>query len=101
MFKSNYVIVGILLPVWVVIYHFLENIVKYFVYDVFGMEHGQALSGAIEFFMYEVPKVLLLLTLIVFGVGIIRSYFSPEKTRKQLEGKPFVFWAIFSQAYLE
>jgi uncharacterized membrane protein YraQ (UPF0718 family) len=38
--------------------------------------------------VYEVPKVLLLLVLIVFGVGIVRSYFSPEKTRKTLEGKP-------------
>ncbi len=40
-----------------------------------------------RFFVFEFPKVLLLLTLIIFFVGIIRSYFSPERTRKVLEGK--------------
>jgi hypothetical protein len=34
-----------------------------------------------------VPKVLLLLTLIIFFVGIIRTFFTPERTRKALEGK--------------
>ncbi len=88
MSKSNYVRVGILLPLWILIYYFLEDIAKYLVYSVFGMEMGTALSGALEFFIFEVPKVLLLLALIVFGVGIIRSYFSAETTRKKLEGKP-------------
>ena len=45
------------------------------------------LTEALRFFIYEVPKVLLLLVLIIFIVGIIRTYFSPEKTRKALEGK--------------
>jgi uncharacterized membrane protein YraQ (UPF0718 family) len=42
-------------------------------------------ARSLEFFMYEVPKVLMLLTLIVFVMGIIRTYFSPEKTRALLE----------------
>jgi uncharacterized membrane protein YraQ (UPF0718 family) len=37
--------------------------------------------------MYEVPKVLLLLTLVVFVVGVIRSFFTPERTRRILAGK--------------
>ena len=45
------------------------------------------LTETIRFFIYEVPKVLMLLVLIIFLVGIIRTYFSPEKTRKALEGK--------------
>ncbi|MFA7420862.1 MAG: permease [Melioribacteraceae bacterium] len=52
-----------------------------------GLEKGTHLTEAIWFFVFEVPKVLLLLTIIVFVVGIIRSYFSPEKTRKILGGK--------------
>ena len=40
-----------------------------------------------EFFIYEVPKVLMLLTLVVFGVGIIRSFFTPERTRRILSGR--------------
>ena len=51
------------------------------------MQRNTHLTDAVWFFVFEVPKVLLLLTLIVFVVGIIRSYFSPEKTRKKLGGE--------------
>jgi uncharacterized membrane protein YraQ (UPF0718 family) len=59
----------------------------FIVYSIAGLEKNTQLTNAIWFFIYEVPKVLLLLTLIVFVVGIVRSYFSPERTRKMLGGK--------------
>jgi uncharacterized membrane protein YraQ (UPF0718 family) len=77
----------LLLPVWFIIYHFLKPATDWLVDDVFGMTTGSHLTEALRFFVFEVPKVLLLLTLIIFLVGIVRSYFSPEKTRKALEGK--------------
>jgi uncharacterized protein len=86
--KYKILIVILLLPVWLLIYHFLEPIANEIVYNVFGLDKSARLTEAIRFFIFEVPKVLMLLTLIIFGVGIIRSYFSPEKTRKALEGKP-------------
>jgi uncharacterized membrane protein YraQ (UPF0718 family) len=42
---------------------------------------------AVAFFFYDVPKVMMLLTLIVFAMGVVRSFFSPEKTRAFLSGK--------------
>ena len=78
----------LLIPIGVVLYIFLESGVNYIVYSLFGMDKNSHLTEAIRFFMFEVPKVLMLLTSIVFVVGIIRSFFSPEKTRKALEGKP-------------
>jgi uncharacterized membrane protein YraQ (UPF0718 family) len=45
------------------------------------------LGEAISFFAYDTPKVLMLLTLVVFAMGVVRSYFSPEKTRALLAGK--------------
>ena len=45
------------------------------------------LGEAIGFFAYDTPKVLLLLILVVFGMGVVRSFFSPEKTRALLAGK--------------
>ncbi len=48
------------------------------------LEHGARLASAVSFFAFEVPKVLLLLVAVVFVVGIVRSYFSPEKTRRLL-----------------
>ncbi|HUT08096.1 MAG TPA: permease [Candidatus Latescibacteria bacterium] len=51
------------------------------------MPAGSRLAETLRFFIYEVPKVLMLLVLIVFAVGIIRTYFSPERTRRLLQGK--------------
>ncbi len=88
----------LLLPVGIVLYIFLEDGVNYLVYSLLGMVKGSHLTEAIRFFIFEVPKVLMLLTLIVFVVGIIRSYFSPEKTRKALEGKPLFIGNIMASS---
>jgi uncharacterized membrane protein YraQ (UPF0718 family) len=45
------------------------------------------LGGALQFFLYDTPKVLLLLTEVVFVMGMIISYFTPERTRALLAGK--------------
>jgi uncharacterized protein len=77
----------LLLPVWFLIYHFLKPATDWLVDNALGMTAGGSFTEALRFFVFEVPKVLLLLSLIIFLVGIVRSYFSPEKTRKVLEGK--------------
>ncbi|MCK5794122.1 MAG: permease [Anaerolineales bacterium] len=85
--KNKAVGVILLIPIWIVIYRYLPEISDFIVFRLFRMEPEKHLTEAIRFFIYEVPKVLMLLVLIVFVVGIIRTYFSPEKTRKALEGK--------------
>ena len=77
----------VLLPVWYLIYRNLQPLTDWLVDSLIGMEKGSHLIESVRFFIFEVPKVLMLLTLIIFFVGIIRSYFSAEKTRKILEGK--------------
>lgn len=52
-----------------------------------SLERGTHLGEAVHFFIYDTPKVLLLLTLVVFVMGIVRSYFSPERTRALLAGR--------------
>jgi len=76
-----------LLVLWGFIYQELANFSRLITYTVLRLQEGKHLSSAIEFFIYETPKVLMLLTLVVFGVGIVRSFFTPEKTRKILAGK--------------
>ena len=56
-------------------------------YGVLGFPHGHRFSSALQFFAFETPKVLLLLTLVVFVVGVIRSFFTPARTRRILAGK--------------
>ena len=77
----------LLIPLWIVVYIFLDEIADLLVYKVFQMTPEKHLTESLWFFIYEVPKVMMLLVLIIFLVGIIRTYFSPEKTRKALEGK--------------
>jgi len=54
---------------------------------VLSIPQGSHLGAALQFFFYDTPKVMMLLTLIVFIVGIIRSFFTQERTRKYLAGK--------------
>lgn len=77
----------LLLPVWWLIYKNLENAADWFVCSLLGMTKGEHLAEAIRFFVFEFPKVMLLLTLIIFFVGIIRTFFTPDRTRKALERK--------------
>ncbi len=70
--------------VWSVTYHFLRPLASWLTYDMAGLSSSNHLGSAVEFFVFEVPKVLMLLAAVVFGVGIIRSFFTPEKTRQIL-----------------
>ncbi len=85
--KKQFLWILLLLPVWYLLYVNLQNISDFLIDSVFSLQKGTHLAETLRFFIFEVPKVLLLLVLIIFGVGIIRSYFSPEKTRKVLAGK--------------
>jgi uncharacterized protein len=75
------------LAVWWLVYQSLPHLARYLTYDLFGLSEGSHLAAAVEFFIYDTPKVLMLLTIVVFGVGIINSFFTPERTRSILAGK--------------
>jgi uncharacterized protein len=53
-----------------------------------GLDRASHLGASLEFLLFEVPKVLMLLVLIVYGVGVLRSFFSPETTRRILSRFP-------------
>jgi len=72
---------------WWFIYRSLEPFAKWVTYSVLSIPAGRHLASAVEFFVYEAPKVLMLLTVVVFGVGIVRSFFTPERTRRMLAGR--------------
>ena len=72
---------------WILFYKYLSQITDFIIDKILRLEAGRHLTETLRFFIYEVPKVFLLLILIIFIVGIIRSYFSAEKTRDALKGK--------------
>jgi uncharacterized membrane protein YraQ (UPF0718 family) len=65
----------------------LKLLADLLVYRWLGLRAGTHLADALNFFLYDVPKILVLLTAIIFVVSIIRSFFPPEKTRRFLGRK--------------
>ena len=79
--------VGAGLAAWFALYPNLEPLAHWVTVGLLGLDPATHLGAAIVFFVFEVPKVLMLLTLVVFGVGIVRTFFTPERTRAILAGK--------------
>jgi hypothetical protein len=72
--------------VWLGLYQALIPVSEFLV-AVLPVDRASHLGGALQFFFYDTPKVLLLLTGIVFVMGMINSYFTPERTRALLAGR--------------
>ena len=62
----------------------LQLLSDWLTYSVLGLAPTSQLGMSVEFFFFDVPKVLILLAVVIFFVAIIRSFFPPEKTRKVL-----------------
>jgi uncharacterized membrane protein YraQ (UPF0718 family) len=71
---------------WFVVYGQLKPFSQWAVAHL-PLTPGSHASEAVAFFIYDTPKVLMLLTLVVFGMGVVRSFFSPERTRAVLAGR--------------
>ena len=72
--------------VWYGLYESLAPASEWLV-SLLPIDRQSHLGGALQFFLYDTPKVLLLLTGVVFVMGMINSYFTPERTRAILAGK--------------
>lgn len=65
----------------------LKNLTNLIVYTLLGLQPKTHLSDALNFFIYDTIKIFILLSVIIFLVAIIRSYFPPERTRRILSRK--------------
>ncbi|MCG8343338.1 MAG: permease, partial [Chlorobiales bacterium] len=68
------------------LYGYLELLAELIV-GLLGLSRDNHFGEAFYFFVYEVPKVLLLLVGVVFVMGVVHTFVSPEKTRAMLSGK--------------
>jgi uncharacterized membrane protein YraQ (UPF0718 family) len=60
---------------------------QYIVYDLLRLPHGSKLATTLDFFLYDIAKIFILLTVIIFAISFIRSFFPPERTRGILSHK--------------
>jgi len=65
----------------------LKVISQYITYSLLNLEQGSHLADAVYFFIYDTIKIFLLLSVIIFAVSILRSFFPPEKTKQILSHK--------------
>jgi len=75
------------LVIWWYLYGMLPMFARVATADAFKLDPTSRLGSSVEFFLYDTPKVLMLLVLVVFGVGILRSFFTPARTRRLLAGR--------------
>lgn len=80
------VLIGTGIVVWWMIYDRLNIFADWFAFTVLHCSPASRLGSAVQFMVFETPKVLMLLLLVVFGVGIVRSFFTPQRTRAILAG---------------
>ena len=71
---------------WFAIYKTLEPL-SHMLVGALPLEAGSHLYDALQFFFYDTPKVLLLLAGVVMVMGMVNSYFTPERTRALLSGR--------------
>jgi uncharacterized membrane protein YraQ (UPF0718 family) len=79
--------IGLILVGWVVLYIYMEKIATWLTFTVLRFQPGTKIGESVLFFLYDTPKIFMLLTLVIFTIGIIRTYITPEKTRNMLHGK--------------
>jgi uncharacterized membrane protein YraQ (UPF0718 family) len=62
----------------------LDKLVQWLVEKGFGLGVSTKLGGSVHFYIYDTVKIFILLSVLIFGISYIQSYFPPERTRKIL-----------------
>ena len=81
-------------------FNWVQNIADWFVYDVLNLDKGQHLAEALNFFIYDTTKILILLFAVIFFMGIVNSYFPIDKvksylSRNKLYGLEYLMASLF------
>lgn len=85
--KRLFAILGIAALAWLAAYNVIQPFANWISYTALGLEQDSHFGESLAFFLYDVPKILLLLSAMVFAISVIRTFFSPERTRALLGGK--------------
>ncbi|MBP7859861.1 permease [Patescibacteria group bacterium] len=62
----------------------LSDIIKKLLENIFGLNISERVGGSVHFFIYDVIKIFILLSVLIFSISYVQSYFPPERTKKIL-----------------
>jgi len=77
----------LVLVLWIVAYRSIHPLADWLAYSALGLARGSHLGEAVAFFLYDVPKIFLLLSGMVFLISLVRTFFSAHRARALLGGK--------------
>jgi uncharacterized membrane protein YraQ (UPF0718 family) len=80
-------LLGVIVAAWFALYNLIQPFADWLTYTLLHLQTGSHLGQSVDFFLYDVPKIMLLLSGMIFLISILRTFFSPERTRALLGGK--------------
>ena len=83
--RRAFLIVGLLAVVWLILYSNLQPIADWLTYRLLGLSEESHLGEALNFFIYDVPKILLLLSGMIFLITLLQTFIDPQKVRAGVE----------------
>ncbi len=85
--QRRWTVLGGAALVWFVLYRLNEPFWDWLLYDTIGLDADTRSAESAHFFFYDVTKIALLLTGVIFVVTVLRSFMSVERTRALLGGR--------------
>lgn len=83
--RSAFALVVSLAILWAVIYSNLQPIADWATFSLLGLSRESQLGEALNFFIYDVPKLLLLLSGMIFVITLLQTFLDTEKVRQLVE----------------
>jgi hypothetical protein len=80
-------LLGVIVAAWFALYNLIQPLANWITYSLLRLQTSSHLGQSVAFFLYDVPKILLLLSGMIFLISLLRTFFSPERTRALLGGK--------------
>jgi uncharacterized membrane protein YraQ (UPF0718 family) len=85
--RRDFTMLGTALIVWWIIFNRLQSIADFITYRLLSLNAESHVGQSLNFFIYDVPKILLLLSGMFFLITLLRTFISPEQTRRWLGGR--------------
>lgn len=85
--RRDFGLVALAFVLWSLLFSNLQTLVDFVTYRLLGLNAVDHFGSALNFFLYDVPKILLLLSSMIFLITLLRTFITPEQTRRWLGGK--------------
>ncbi len=85
--RQSFLIVAVVTVIWWIAYNSLQPIADFITYQLLKLSPESQIGSSLNFFVYDVPKILLLLSGMIFVITTLRSFITPEQSRRWLGGR--------------